>query len=91
MHKRTNVVNGNFQISTPQHRSTQSDFINVVTLGKLNTHSTLMAEITTAQIGITTASLRAFSTLMHWEMGVIAKAIGTTERILLRNKLMQVK
>ncbi|MDC9530304.1 MbcA/ParS/Xre antitoxin family protein [Pseudoalteromonas sp. Angola-7] len=73
-------------MSTLQHKSTRPDFLNVVTLGKLNTHSNPMAEIATAQIGITTAGLRAFSTLMHWEMGVIAKALGTTERTLLRNK-----
>ncbi|MBE0421354.1 DUF2384 domain-containing protein [Pseudoalteromonas nigrifaciens] len=73
-------------MSTLQQNSTRPDFLNVVTLGKLNTHSNPMAEIATAKIGITTAGLRAFSTLMHWEMGVIAKALGTTERTLIRNK-----
>jgi putative toxin-antitoxin system antitoxin component (TIGR02293 family) len=65
---------------------TNPDFLNVVTLGELNTHSNPLAEISTAQTGITTAGLRAFSALMHWEMSVVATALGTTERTLLRNK-----
>lgn len=73
-------------MSTLQHKNTKPDFLNVVTLGKLDKHSNPMAEIATAQLGITTAGLRAFSILMGWEMGVIAKALGTTERTLLRNK-----
>lgn len=73
-------------MSTLQNKSLKPDFLNVVTLGKLNTHSNPMAEIATAELGITTDGLRAFSALMQWEMGVVAKALGTTERTLARNK-----
>lgn len=73
-------------MSTLQNKSIKPDFLNVVTLGKLNTHSNPMAEIATAELGITTDGLRAFSALMQWEMGVVAKALGTTERTLARNK-----
>ena len=69
-----------------QHISTKHDFINTVTLGELNTHSSPMAEIAIVKVGLTTAGLRTFSTSIQWELSTLAKALGTTERTLLRNK-----
>ncbi|KPW01756.1 antitoxin Xre/MbcA/ParS toxin-binding domain-containing protein [Pseudoalteromonas sp. P1-11] len=69
-----------------QHISTKHDFINTVTLGELNTHSNPMAEIAIVKVGLTTAGLRTFSTSIQWELSTLAKALGTTERTLLRNK-----
>lgn len=73
-------------MSTVQNKSTRHDFLNVVTLGKLNTHSNPMTEIAIVKEGLTTAGLCTFSTLMQWELSTLAKALGTTERTLLRNK-----
>ncbi|WMS94915.1 DUF2384 domain-containing protein [Pseudoalteromonas sp. HL-AS2] len=67
-------------------QSTKHDFINTVTLGELNTHSSPMAEIAIVKVGLTTAGLRTFSTSIQWELSTLAKALGTTERTLLRNK-----
>jgi len=69
-----------------QHISIKHDFINTVTLGELNTHSSPMAEIAIVKVGLTTAGLRTFSTSIQWELSTLAKALGTTERTLLRNK-----
>jgi len=69
-----------------QHISTKHDFINTITLGELNTHSSPMAEIAIVKVGLTTAGLRTFSTSIQWELSTLAKALGTTERTLLRNK-----
>lgn len=69
-----------------QHISTKHDFLNTVTLGELNTHSSPMAEIAIVKVGLTTAGLRTFSTSIQWELSTLAKALGTTERTLLRNK-----
>ncbi|WP_193039221.1 antitoxin Xre/MbcA/ParS toxin-binding domain-containing protein [Pseudoalteromonas nigrifaciens] len=69
-----------------QHISTKHDFLNVVTLGKLNTHSNPMPEIAIVKEGLTTAGLCTFSTLMQWELSTLAKVLGTTKRTLLRNK-----
>ncbi|MBB1275970.1 antitoxin Xre/MbcA/ParS toxin-binding domain-containing protein [Pseudoalteromonas sp. SR43-3] len=69
-----------------QHISTKHDFINTVTLGELNTHSSPMAEIAIVKVGLTTAGLRTFSTSIQWELSTLAKALGTTERTLLRNR-----
>ncbi|MBH0093648.1 antitoxin Xre/MbcA/ParS toxin-binding domain-containing protein [Pseudoalteromonas sp. SCQQ13] len=69
-----------------QYISTKHDFLNVVTLGKLNTHSNPMPEIAIVKEGLTTAGLCTFSTLMQWELSTLAKVLGTTKRTLLRNK-----
>ena len=60
-------------MSTVQNKSTRHDFLNVVTLGKLNTHSNPMAEIAIVKVGLTTAGLRTFSTLIQWELSTLAK------------------
>ena len=77
-------------MSTVHHKSTRHDFLNVVTLGELNAHSNPMAEIATVKIGITIAGLRAFSTLIQWVMGAIAKALDKAERTLLQRLSKQI-
>ncbi|MCF2902229.1 MbcA/ParS/Xre antitoxin family protein [Pseudoalteromonas sp. OFAV1] len=65
---------------------TKQDFLTIMSDGDLNSHSSPIAEINFAQQGITTQGLRAFANHLHWEIASIAKAIGTTERTLIRNK-----
>jgi len=72
--------------TTNQNRGQNPDFIAVVTCGKLTIRSNPLAEIEIAQTGLTAAGLRAFANLMGWNMSDIAKATGTTERTLIRNK-----
>ena len=72
--------------TTNQKRGQNPDFIAVVTCGKLTVRSDPLAEIEIAQTGLTTAGLRAFANLIGWNMSDIAKATGTTERTLIRNK-----
>ncbi|WP_352283742.1 antitoxin Xre/MbcA/ParS toxin-binding domain-containing protein [Pseudoalteromonas sp. Q18-MNA-CIBAN-0097] len=72
--------------TTNQNRGQNPDFIAVVTCGKLTIRSNPLAEIEIAQTGLTTAGLRAFANLMGWNVSDIAKATGTTERTLIRNK-----
>ena len=62
------------------------DLINVVSEGALSIYSNPISEIATAKKGLTTVGLRAFITVMHWDMKQTAKVLGTTERTLLRNK-----
>ncbi|MGE6810781.1 antitoxin Xre/MbcA/ParS toxin-binding domain-containing protein [Pseudoalteromonas nigrifaciens] len=72
--------------TTNQNRGQNPDFIAVVTCGKLTVRSNPLAEIEIAQTGLTTAGLRTFANLMGWNVSDIAKAIGTTERTLIRNE-----
>ena len=72
--------------TTNQKRGQNPDFVAVVTCGKLTGRSNPLAEIEIAQTGLTTAGLRAFANLIGWNVSDIAKATGTTERTLIRNK-----
>ena len=62
----------------------ERDFIKVVSNGKLTTHSNPFDEINVANMGLRVVGVDHLSKMLHWEMPVIANAIGTTTRTLER-------
>ena len=62
----------------------ETDYLGVVTDGRVTIHSNTIDEINVATQGVTVSAIRSLAKELNWDANILATSIGTTTRTLER-------